>query len=140
MKLPEDRVFEFSEARLQRFFVVFGTDTAERGCIKTYRMPSIQERTAISVSSRLQSTLEHQVIRRNSGRHITPQITIHVSVHLPSAQLHNCRCKCCNLRTSKATLAAELNTENRRCPNGFLTSTSVMTLTIRGAFRKDRER
>ena len=34
-----------------------------RGCVK-YRMPGTEERTAISVSYRLQGTLEHKVLRQ----------------------------------------------------------------------------
>ena len=94
------------------------------GCVK-YRMPGTQVRTAISVSYRLSGTLEHRSFDGFpvSTSRIKSRSTADSSP-LSMCHQHSCQCKCCNLRTSNATLAADLNTraKNRRRPNCFLTS------------------
>ena len=46
--------------------MVFGTNTADRASwlVTALNMPGTEERTAISVSYRLQGTLEHKVLRQ----------------------------------------------------------------------------
>ena len=98
-------------------------------------MPGTEERTAISVSYRLQGTLEHKVLRQIFVSTVTWRIKSR-STPLSTCNYHSCQCKGCNLRTSNATLAAELNTEKMCCPNSFLTSMLVLTSAIRARIPK----
>ena len=115
-----------------RVFVVFGTNTAERA---SWLMAALN--TACLARRRGRPSVYPVAFRarlsiRSFDGFFVSTVTSHIksrSTPLSTCHQHSRQCKCCNLRTSNATLAAELNIENRGCPNCSLTVTPKLVMT-----------